>query len=90
MEEYKLQLSWTRRPIGVSPNNRLTQHLSPICSTKSGDIIGEDVYNGRDVRLVKFNVNEVEQELRVNRNDPLDVFSMVMYNESLLSPLVDG
>jgi len=82
MKEYKLHSSWTKTLVlridDAIPN------FSPICSTKSGDIIGRDGGLG----LVKYNDKGQLLEHRSYRNYPL-WSQAIMYTESLLSLPVD-
>ncbi|KAK2417298.1 F-box/kelch-repeat protein [Trifolium repens] len=79
MKEYKVHSSWTKThvlPTDGIPNNL----FFPLCSTKSGDIVGVDYHN----RLVKYNDERPLLGHRSYRNNP-DVFQMAVYTECLLS-----
>jgi hypothetical protein len=74
MKEYKVHSSWTKThvlPTDGIPNN----FFSPLCSTKSGDIVGVDYHN----RLVKYNDERPLLGHRSYRNNP------AVYTECLLS-----
>ncbi|XP_061365761.1 F-box/kelch-repeat protein At3g06240-like [Gastrolobium bilobum] len=78
MQEYKVKSSWTKSivvPIGT-PN----QYFSPICSTKSGDIVGTD----GGIAFVKYNDKGQLQERRLYSVNPRGC-DAAMYTESLLS-----
>ncbi|XP_027331899.1 F-box/kelch-repeat protein At3g23880-like [Abrus precatorius] len=78
MEEYKVQSSWTRT-IVVSINAIPTQYFSPICYSKSGDIIGIDGSTG----LVKCNDRGQLLE-HCTFGDNVHGRDVAMYTESLL------
>ncbi|KAK7257006.1 hypothetical protein RIF29_30665 [Crotalaria pallida] len=83
MEEYKVQSSWTQL-IVVSMDNISTRCFSPICSTKSGDIVG--LHGG--TRLVKCNANGQLLEHH-SYCDDRRYYEAAMYTETLLSLPVD-
>ncbi|XP_061345428.1 F-box/kelch-repeat protein At3g06240-like [Gastrolobium bilobum] len=74
MKEYKVKSSWTKSIDGI-PN----VYFSPICSTKSGDIVGKD-----GGRLMKYNDKGQLQEHRLCCVFPRQ-YDEAMYTESLLS-----
>ncbi|CAJ2634492.1 unnamed protein product [Trifolium pratense] len=75
MKEYKVHSSWTKTL--VLP----TQYFSPLCLTKSGDIVGADGGNG----LVKYDDKGQLLEHRSYCN-VRGRSQAIMYTESLLSP----
>ncbi|XP_057443525.1 F-box/kelch-repeat protein At3g23880-like [Lotus japonicus] len=84
MERYKVQSSWVITLV-VSFSEIPTQYFSPICSTKSGDIVGTDGDKG----LVKY--NDKGQLLEHHSYDEYPYVSLTMYTESLLSlPVIGG
>ena len=79
MKEYKVHSSWTKTlvlPIDGIP----TRYFSPLCCTKSGDIIGTD---GRG--LVKYDDNGQFLEHHSYCNNPSRWGFAAMYTKSLLS-----
>jgi hypothetical protein len=76
MKDYKLHLSWTK----ILDIDFPTLNFSPICFTKSGDIIG--TYAG--VGLIKYNDKGQCLEYR-NYSNNLGKFEVVVYTESLFS-----
>ncbi|CAJ1941214.1 unnamed protein product [Sphenostylis stenocarpa] len=79
MKEYKMQSSWTKS-VEVFVDEIPTQQFTPICSTKSGDIVGTDGANG----LVKCNSEGQPQEHRSYCNSR-HASQVALYTESLLS-----
>ncbi|KAK7243581.1 hypothetical protein RIF29_38386 [Crotalaria pallida] len=79
MKEYKEQSSWTMSTV-VAFDNLPTKSLSPICTTKSGDIVGKDC----DTGLVRFNVEGKLLEHVSYSNDPHGC-NAATYRESLFS-----
>jgi len=81
MEEYKVLSSWTKAlvlPIDGTPS----RYISPICSTKSGDIVAR---NGEN-ELLKYNDEGQLLEHESYWFDQLETgFQVTMYTESLLS-----
>ena len=79
MKEYKVHSSWTKTLV-LSVDGISTVYVSPICSTKRGDIIGT-VGNGV---MVKFdNKGQLLEHCSCRKNGYLSL--VVMYTESLLS-----
>jgi hypothetical protein len=76
MKEYKVHLSWTKTHV-VSLDDILIN--SPLCSTKSGDIIGTD-----DGKVIKYNDKGQCLENRYYLNDTGES-EVALYVESLLS-----
>ncbi|GAU26311.1 hypothetical protein TSUD_56090 [Trifolium subterraneum] len=79
MKEYKVHSSWIKThvlPIDAIP----TKYISPLCSTKSGDIVGTD----DRTRLVKYNDEGQLLGCRSYCNNRYE-FEVAMYTESLLS-----
>ncbi|KEH31282.1 putative F-box domain, galactose oxidase/kelch, beta-propeller, F-box associated interaction [Medicago truncatula] len=83
MKEYKLHSSWTKTLV-VRIDDAIP-NFYPLCSTKSGDIIGSDGGLG----LVKYNDKGQLLEYSSYHNYPLRS-QAIMYTESLLSFPVDG
>ncbi|XP_014507390.1 F-box/kelch-repeat protein At3g06240-like [Vigna radiata var. radiata] len=85
MKEYKIQSSWSKKSVDVAFDKIPIEWFKLICSTKSGDIVGTDGYNG----LVKCNS---EGELLEHRSysDGRGSSQMIVYSESLLSLPYDG
>ncbi|XP_058759013.1 F-box/kelch-repeat protein At3g06240-like [Vicia villosa] len=84
MKEYKVNSSWTlvlTIDLSVCPN----MAFSPLCCTKSGDIIGA----GERDRLVKYDKNGQFLELHSYPKYDL-IWKMTMYINSLLSLPGDG
>ncbi|XP_024635935.1 F-box/kelch-repeat protein At3g06240 isoform X2 [Medicago truncatula] len=78
MKEYKVHSSWVKTLV-LSIDDISIEYYPPICSTKSGGIIGT---NGGG-ELVKYDGNGQLLENRSYFNDPCAL--VVMYTESLLS-----
>ncbi|AES91690.1 putative F-box domain-containing protein [Medicago truncatula] len=79
MKEYKVHSSWTKT-LNLSIDG--IPYFSPICSTKSGDIIGT---NG-ETELLKYNDKGQLLEHNSFWDGPCPIGSLVtMYTESLLS-----
>jgi hypothetical protein len=83
MKQYKLHSSWTKTHI-LSTDAIPTKNVSPLRSTKSGDIVGADDYDG----LVKYN-DERQWLGRSYGNNP-HAFQVSVYTESLLSLAEDS
>ncbi|KAL5066738.1 hypothetical protein RYX36_017625 [Vicia faba] len=84
MEEYKVNSSWTMTlalPLDVIP----IEDFSPLCRTKSGDIVGTDHGSG----LVKYDKNGQFFEQHFYTNNDLRC-QVTTYIESLLSLPSDG
>jgi F-box interacting protein len=79
MKEYRVHSSWTKTHV-LSIDGISTQYFTPICSTKSGDIIGTDGGNG----LVKYDDEGQLLEHHTYCNDSRGSY-VAMYTESLLS-----
>jgi len=79
MKEYQVNSSWTKTHI-FSNDILYIWYFSPICCTKSGDIIGRD---GGTKRLVKYDDNGQLLEHCSNCKDSFDGYTM--YTDSLLS-----
>jgi hypothetical protein len=76
MKDYKLHSSWTK----ILDIDFPTLNFSPICFTKSGDIIGTD----SEVGLIKY--NDKGQRLEYHKDfKNLFRFKVAVYTESLLS-----
>ncbi|KAK2412176.1 F-box/kelch-repeat protein [Trifolium repens] len=75
MKDYKLHSSWTK----ILDIDFPTLYFSPICFTKSGDIIGTD----NEVGLIKY--NDKGQHLEYRRDFDNLVRLVAVYTESLLS-----
>jgi F-box interacting protein len=81
MKEYKVNSSWTKTlvlPIDGIP----IRFFSPLCCTKSGDIVGRDSRTG----LMKYDNKRQLLEHHSYCNDQSGS-QMIMYTESLFSPL---
>ncbi|CAJ2634488.1 unnamed protein product [Trifolium pratense] len=79
MKEYKVNSSWTKTlflPIDGIPS----RYFSPLCCTKSGDIVGTDGSMG----LMKYDDKGQLLEHHIYCNDPCESLA-IMYTESLLS-----
>ncbi|RHN63954.1 hypothetical protein MtrunA17_Chr4g0063901 [Medicago truncatula] len=85
MKEYKVQSSWTKVLI-LSLDVNPSRYFIPICSTKSGDIIGRDDKTGR----LKYNHKGQLLENASLWDDPLlsTGSQFVVYTESLFHSLV--
>ncbi|CAJ1941296.1 unnamed protein product [Sphenostylis stenocarpa] len=79
MKEYKVQSSWTKT-IVVSLDHLPTGLFFPICSTKNGDIIGNDGETGLTKCSKEGELKENRPHCNVSFRHPLAV-----YKESLLS-----
>jgi F-box interacting protein len=84
MKEYKLHSSWTKTHV-LSTDAIPTKNVSPLRSTKSGDIVGADDYTG----LVKYNNETQLLGHRSYGNNPHG-FHVAVYTESLLSLVGDN
>ncbi|KAK7281735.1 hypothetical protein RIF29_09977 [Crotalaria pallida] len=94
LQEYKVHSSWTKA-IVVHTDNLHKICFSPICSTKSGDIVGKTICSTKsddtdgnkknnEEMLVKYNAEGQLLEQR-SYHDNQHEFNVVMYTESLLS-----
>jgi F-box interacting protein len=79
MKEYKVHSSWTKTLV-FSIDDISTRYFYPICSTKSGDIVGKDV----DTVLQKYNNKGQLLEHESYCEGPLKS-QVVIYTESLFS-----
>jgi len=79
MKEYKVHSSWTKTVV-LSIDGICVQYDPPICSTKSGDVIGTNGGTG----LVKYDGNGELLENCSYYNEPCGPL-VAMYTESLLS-----
>ncbi|CAJ2643908.1 unnamed protein product [Trifolium pratense] len=79
MKEYKVNSSWAKTLV-LSIDDIPTQYFSPLCSTKSGDIIETDGVTG----LVKYNNKGQLLEHRSYCNNA-SISEVALYSESLLS-----
>ncbi|KAL5175193.1 F-box/kelch-repeat protein [Glycine soja] len=79
MKEYKVQSSWTKS-IVISVDGFAIRSFFPVCSTKSGDIVGTNVIPG----LMKCNDKGELQELRTYCDSPYPS-EVAVYTESLFS-----
>ncbi|CAJ1974377.1 unnamed protein product [Sphenostylis stenocarpa] len=79
MEEYKVQLSWTKTSVVSTENIPAGWFFFPICSTKGGDIFGTD----SSTRLAKYNDKGHLQEHRSYCNGS-SRSQVALYTKSLL------
>jgi F-box interacting protein len=78
MKEYKVHSSWTKTVV-LSIDAICTGYFSPICCTKSGDIIGTDGCT----ELLKYDdKGQLIEQCSYNKRGG---FQLAMYTESLLS-----
>ncbi|CAJ1941298.1 unnamed protein product [Sphenostylis stenocarpa] len=81
MQKYKVQLSWSKT-IVVSIDDIQMLYFSPICSTKSGDIVGDNGYDA----LAKCDNKGKFKEFRRYFGGQFGLHTtMLTYTETLLS-----